>query len=54
MCKKKEIDESFKWVNNNVGQIGILVNCAGVLVRTTLLGWFGFIFVSGVLSFGNC
>lgn len=38
VTKKTEIEEIFRWIANEVGSLAILVNCAGVLIRTTLLG----------------
>lgn len=38
VCFKEDIVETFKFVNDSIGPVWVLINCAGVLPRTSLLG----------------
>ncbi|KAK7601685.1 hypothetical protein V9T40_009126 [Parthenolecanium corni] len=37
VCLKEDIVETFKFVNDLIGPVWVLINCAGVLPRTSLL-----------------
>lgn len=38
IAKEEDVAESFKWVNDNIGPLNVLINNAGLIKSSTLTG----------------
>uniref|UniRef100_T1HSR3 Dehydrogenase n=1 Tax=Rhodnius prolixus TaxID=13249 RepID=T1HSR3_RHOPR len=54
LCKEEEVTKAFQWIENNLGEINLLVNNAGMGGITSLLEEWKLMLGVNVVAFGLC